>query len=389
MSAQLEIVFTDRGGEGPPKQSPSAPEPAQSAERTPGPSDKVAGPKKAETNLTRDLESAAKMIGGALGFGGLTGTAIELRRAFSNLYEAVTGAAHETNKARNRRADVSSGELPGEVKGPPASASLPAPAPPSSPSAKPPNPVGSVIRKPGQPPPLPTGITGPTPAPPVAGPAAAGSSAALIGRLAAAAEPAAVAIGVLTVAAVGGAIAIKRAFDVFAKEADRLSGFSAQLSGATARSDIRAEFASLRRANRIGPDLARVEDSTSRIQTKITDLNTEMLRVLLKIYGAIEPLMPYLEGTIGIAAGSIAAAVANIEIVIATISNDSTYLASASVDFVDAIAAIRTAVDDIKNGMKKDDENDQYMDAFLANFAGGMTGTERRAAIATALRGGP
>src|SRR4051812_535203 len=126
MSAQLEVIFTDRGQAPEPKAS-SQPAPGESAQqsqqhRAPGPADKVTGPKKSEPlSLTKDLETAAQKVGNALGVGGLTGTAIELRRAFNELFTSVTASARAVSE---RKADIGGGRT-GEVKGPASKASLP------------------------------------------------------------------------------------------------------------------------------------------------------------------------------------------------------------------------------------------------------------------------
>jgi hypothetical protein len=342
MAEQFEIVLTERGGAGAtPQQQPSAPSESP-LERTPGPSDKVTGPKKPDNQgVGRDLENAAQKIATALGIGGLTGTAIELRKAFGRLYESVT-AAEKAVEAK-RRADTGASGVTGEVKGPPAKTGLPNPSEPTAPpvTAKPPGlavpKVGTFERQSAKgdipAPPVTRAVTAPIPsigwfertaaakgtavappvavsgvpvAPPVVGPqAGAGATEAGMARLAAAAGPAAIAVGALTIAVVGGAVAIKKTFDLMNSEANRLAGLSGALSASTSLNSVRAEFADIRRAQRIGPQLANVNDASGQIQAKIADINTELLRVVVNFADAFRPLVPLLTNTLDLIAAGI------------------------------------------------------------------------------------
>lgn len=130
------------------------------------------------------------------------------------------------------------------------------------------------------------------------GKAGAGASAGGMARLAAAAGPAAIAIGAIAVGAGAAGFALKKMADTFEAEANRLSGLSGPLANATARSDIRRELADLRRARRIGPQLADFEDMRSRGETAVADIQTEIYSILLDIYkdnrGAFEAVVDLL-----------------------------------------------------------------------------------------------
>ncbi len=348
MAEQLEIIWTEKAGaSATPQSQPSAPDSQSPSDRTPGPSDRVVGPKKPDSQgIGRDLENAAQKIANALGIGGLTGTALELRKAFSRLYESVTAAEKAVESKRS--ADVGGGGPSGEIKGPPSkSGGVSSPsgeveAPPII--RKPLNPaipnVGAFERQAAKgeiagpavtravkgpipnvgwfermtaakegaaaPPVVGGGVPGIPVPPPVVGPAAgAGTAASGMARLAAVAGPAALAVAALTAGVVAGAVAVKKAFDVMNHEAERLSGLSGHLAASTTINAVRAEFSDIRRASRIGPQLASVNDASGQIMSKIADVNTELLKVVVDFANAFKPALPLLINTLDLVAAGI------------------------------------------------------------------------------------
>jgi hypothetical protein len=102
--------------------------------------------------------------------------------------------------------------------------------------------------------------------------------------------PAALAVAAFTAAATAGAYAAGKVVDYLKSQADNLSKYSPELAGATAQSDIRDMLAEMRRAQRVGPELANVENLRSRFETGMTNLTTEMLKILSGILRFIEPI---------------------------------------------------------------------------------------------------
>lgn len=303
MPEKLQIEIIDGPGIG--KQVSEGEQSAQTIpDRTPRPRDRepVTGPKKSSQDTLTAFDTAAVKLGDVLGVGGLTKTAIELRRAFTELYESV-------NAAKLPRPDVNGGrvvetkspkqskEWAGDNQGPPAR--RPSRERPAEAITGPPQQVTQELVPSG--PPAKTEVTGPPKAPPIVGPKAAadvavdaelvGPTAGGIEALAAAAGPAAVAVATLTAAAVAGGAAMKRIAEGLDAEAHRLSKFSPALAGATATNDIRLLFADMRRANQIGPQLARFENRFGRGQEALMDLQTQMLKVLLEIEEELAPLI--------------------------------------------------------------------------------------------------
>lgn len=316
MSQQLEVILTDRAG-GQPMPSPQQSNAPSHAERTPGPADRqpvagpqarrekspdgsggqpgeVAGPKARRGDDQRPVgaqfEKAAQIFGDALGVGGLTGTVLELRKAFLSLYQSVNKPAPRPDIGGNRIGETKRLREPGITK------RLREPGVTGKPTEK----SETVLAPSG--PPAKEPVTGPPKLPPVTGPAAkdVAVDAEIVGpiaaestlaTLAAAAGPAAVGVAALTAAAVAGGIAIKKVAEGLNSEAHRLAKFSPQLAGANATNDIRLLFADLRRANQIGPQLARFQKRSGRIQEMIADIETQVLKVLLNIEELIGPLV--------------------------------------------------------------------------------------------------
>lgn len=412
MAEQLEIVFTERGGAGvTPQSQPSAPdEHSQPQGRAPGPADKVTGPKKPDSTAGRDIENAVLKVANVLGVGGLTGTAIQLRRAFTDLFESVTASAKAVDA--NRRADAGGGSPSAEIKGPPKSSEIPKPGDVAAPpiTAKPPGPripnVGTFERQAAKgdiagppvtqavrgpvpnvgwfermtaakggataPPVVGSGIPGPAVAAPVTGPAVgAGTAASGMARLAAIAGPAALAVAALTAGVVAGALVVKKAFDVMNSEATRLAGLSGSLSASTSLNAVRAEFADIRRASRIGPQLANVNNASGQVSAKMADVVTELLKVVVDATNSFQPLVPVLVNTLDLLAAGIPVISDAVVAVHQFLTGD--FAAAKNFDekeqanlkrLVESIGAlIRNEIED-----KKNKEEDIFAGYFLGNF---------------------
>lgn len=126
---------------------------------------------------------------------------------------------------------------------------------------------------------------------------ASGATAALI---AVATNPVAIAAAALA----GGLGVATVAVTAFARsvesETQRLSGFSGPLAGAQARTEIRRELDDLRRAQRIGPELAAAERLRSKFESEVTQLGTEIRLQLLRI---VDIFTPFIETAIRVLDG--------------------------------------------------------------------------------------
>ncbi len=129
----------------------------------------------------------------------------------------------------------------------------------------------------------------------VAGAAAIGNVAGAASGAAGAVAAAGGAVGIAVAAVAAGfavaAIAAKKFAQVIESQTNKLAGFSAPLSAAQAQTEISRELALMRRAQRIGPELAAAERLRSKFETAMTDLGTEILGVLLKLLEAAEPFI--------------------------------------------------------------------------------------------------
>ena len=130
----------------------------------------------------------------------------------------------------------------------------------------------------------------------IAGAAAAGNvagaaSASSAGIVAAVGGPIGVAVAAVAAGLGVAAIAARKFAQVVESQTNKLAGFSAPLSAAQAQTDVRRELALLRRAQRIGPELAAAERLRSKFEDAITDLGTEVLGLLLKVLEIGEPFI--------------------------------------------------------------------------------------------------
>lgn len=123
----------------------------------------------------------------------------------------------------------------------------------------------------------------------VGGGAAGGAAGGAVAALAS--NPYTIAVAAVAAVAVGGAAIVSEYDRIMGAEVDRLKGYSPEVGQAAAMSDLRSELADIRRAERIGPDLARYETFRSRAQDRLADLQTEILSVMLRFFEAVEPLL--------------------------------------------------------------------------------------------------
>lgn len=306
MAERLEVVFVDDGWQDPGPGSPrggsgggsSSPGGGSGGGRAPGPADRAPGAEK-EKDATGAFVRAGEVLAAALGAGGLFRVVKSLGESFYDLWKAVNAstAAHEANaKSVGSGSGGGSYPKPGdddvidaefEVKPGPGRGMIPAPSAIGRNFS-----TGVNIQT--------AGIT--TNAGPSAA-AASGATAGSLSSLAAAAGPAAIAVAALAGAVVAGAVVVRRTIDMLSREADRLSAYSGEVAGATAMSDIRAELADIRRAERIGPNLARFEELRGEAMEKLADIGTEVLDQVLRLVVMLEPAI-----RVGIASGDMVAA---------------------------------------------------------------------------------
>jgi hypothetical protein len=74
-------------------------------------------------------------------------------------------------------------------------------------------------------------------------------------------------------------------------QAQKLEGYSGAVAMATSESEIRGEMAMMRRAQRIGPDVARFEQLRGKASEKLADVTTEILNQLFEIVNKFEPMI--------------------------------------------------------------------------------------------------
>lgn len=124
------------------------------------------------------------------------------------------------------------------------------------------------------------------------GAAAAGGSTAAGGAVAAmATNPYTIAAAAVAATVVGGAAIAKEYDKIMSREAARIKDYSPELSNVAALSEIRTEIGKMRRADRIGGDLADYENFKSRAEQRLAEVQTEILHALLDIFKLLEPTL--------------------------------------------------------------------------------------------------
>jgi len=102
-------------------------------------------------------------------------------------------------------------------------------------------------------------------------------------------------VGVASIAITGAlgatALALKAFVGAVQRNANDLAGLSTELSAVQAIGGIRREFAQLRRAQQIGPGLARFENLRQQAATQMFDIGTQILDILLQLSQKLEPFI--------------------------------------------------------------------------------------------------
>jgi hypothetical protein len=205
---------------------------------------------------------------------------------------------------------------------------------------------------------------------PVAAPAAGPVAGAL-----ASLGPFAIAVAGATAAIVAGAVIMKLAFDAIHRQVSEIEGYSPDVGFAAAKSEVRSELATMRRAERIGPDVAGFENTRGRMETKLYDLQTEMLKALLNMYQVIEPLVEVLGVGVDLAAKSLAVHNAISGEVYKIAATDLLGPLKPLIDAYQLLPSIvKDSATDIINTITDNDTevNDPWMEQWMAIAGGGM-----------------
>lgn len=311
--AALEIVFVDEGDKIPvspaapssPGTTPQSPSPSASpADQTSQPAGPAPSPTKGRakdkdselSDFIDTIRDAGQEAASAIGIGDAYKQIDKIVGGILQVIESLTTPqpGSDTGASKDVGNSPAASFPASDSGGSTGSAGSAGPLPASSTSA-PKGPAASppmgVVPPPVQVRPA-TALPGPAPTPPVGTIGGAGGSPlGIAGQIANALGPAGTAIAGFTAAAVGGAALLKIAFDTLNSQVEKLQDYSPEVSGAVAMSEVRSEMATLRRAEKIGPDLASFESTRGRMEEKLSDLGTQMLQSLLNIYKMIEPLV--------------------------------------------------------------------------------------------------
>jgi len=378
MSAQVEIVLIDGGDDigattdmpGTTATQPTGPvAPAVSGPRWRGdPGDGGKGKKEPDEvkgpTATESAGSIAAMLGKILGGGQLVDGISQVAKVFSEIRDNVENIVTRTVG-------------PAAVLSPAGQT----PTPPQAPTAGPQPDIPSFATPAPTTSPVPLGpgggpatAPGPAAAPAITGPAAgsANSAASGMSALAKAVGPAGIAVAGLAATVAAGAVVMKGVFNELSNQVKRLENASLEVNVAASMTEVRRELADLRRADSIGPQLARFETLRSKFEDKAYDLWTEVLKGILKIVEVLEPLATAGINGIGVLTAAAGQVNAGIDALLAIWTSDKSDDAAAMASLAAASAKFSAAVKDFIIGTKEEDEtNDPFLDGFLSQFAGG------------------
>lgn len=140
-----------------------------------------------------------------------------------------------------------------------------------------------------------------------AGGAAAGGATAgsVIAGIAAALGPLGLAVAGLVIVVGASVLAFKALNSLVKSQAEALAQYSPSVSIAGAIGEIREMQAEMRRADAIGPGLAKMYDGLSRIETVFYDMGTSVLKIVVKLYEAFEPFIEFATDVLGLIAASL------------------------------------------------------------------------------------
>lgn len=110
----------------------------------------------------------------------------------------------------------------------------------------------------------------------------AAASLAPIAKLTTIAGPVGIALGAVAVAATAAVAGVRLFGAAVQKQTQQLEGYSAAVSMAVSHSDLRRELATMRRAQRIGPEVAKLENIRGRFDAQMMDIGTEIREVFVK-----------------------------------------------------------------------------------------------------------
>lgn len=190
------------------------------------------------------------------------------------------------------------------------------------------------------------------------------SAATGLGPVGLAAGAAAAALGSVVVSA----IAVKMAFD---SQVEKLKDISGPVANAEAMSEIRQEMAMMRRANDIGPQLARYETMRGKVDEQLAHLQTEILKALLELYTSLEPILQHLPLAVGVITAHVPV-ISDAVVVAADMARGN--LIKAGQDFAQLLATLGKVPERIAKAIKETEAEDfEYNDQFFDGFLDGVT----------------
>lgn len=183
-----------------------------------------------------------------------------------------------------------------------------------------------------------------------AAPEGAGGAAAMLegmGGLALKAGAAAAALGLVATVAVKANQSLKGL-------AEQSAEYSPEVAEATARSEIREMMSEMKRAQRIGPELARFEDARSRFESAMESIGTRLIELGLLIVKPLEPILNALSTIIELMMALGQPIVESLKVIVDVVTLQ---FGSIPGDLKNLLESITTMPDKLKKAFEDDEAN--------------------------------
>jgi hypothetical protein len=173
------------------------------------------------------------------------------------------------------------------------------------------------------------------------------------------------AVAVLAAGALVAAGSLKLFSMMVASQAKALEPYSAAVSAANAKNDIRQEMMMFRRAGRIGGDIAKFEDMRGQFKDAMSDIWTEVIRVFLDIAETIRPILEEGILILRVIPPAIQMIDAAVRSLIDTLTFDAAGKAAADAEWAQATLKLMKRIAELLAGMAEDELGE---DPWIAEF---------------------
>lgn len=197
------------------------------------------------------------------------------------------------------------------------------------------------------------------------GAAGAASAVGPLAGLVAAAGPVGIGLAAVAAASTAAVVGIKMFGNVVQDQAQKLDAYSPSVSMAVSESELRQEMAMFRRAETVGPDVAKWERLRGEASERLADITTQLLKFLFDVVERWEPEIKSAVAALGIVPPALEGMGKAAEAALEFFTGDFLALPDTAKEFADAQKKLLKAVHDWIDDQNPDPKTDKYMDEFF------------------------